>query len=60
MNANIFKSLIFKTFSPFNDNDDINITMNAAAAAAAAATTTTTNNTTNTTTTITNNTIASD
>ena len=42
MYANIFKYLIFKTFSPFNDSDDINITMIATAAATTTTTTTTT------------------
>jgi hypothetical protein len=48
MYANIFKSLIFKTFRFFNENDCINITMIAAAATTTTITTDTT--TTNTTT----------
>ena len=55
MYANNFKYLIFKIFSPINDNDDINITMNAAAAV-----TTTTTTTTTTTNNNNNNTIAND
>jgi hypothetical protein len=50
MYTNIVKSLIFKTFRFFKENDCINITM--IAAAAAATTTITTDTTTNNTTTI--------
>jgi hypothetical protein len=53
MYANIFKSLIFKTFRFFNEKDHINIII-------AAAATTSTTITTDTTTTINTTTIAMD